>query len=76
MYPSVCTQDEVVDQEIEILLAVDAGGLLQILQRLPRLLEIWRSAYGSSRLATLDRQAMAVQRMGYGYDRPNQPSDQ
>jgi len=52
------------DQKIRILLAYNAGRFFQVLQRMPGLSEVRHSIDSSSRLATPDHQAMAVQRMG------------
>ena len=58
-----------------ILLAYIAGGLLQVLQRMPSMLVIWEDPDGTIVSNEPHREAVAIQRMGHGHDwKINPPS--
>jgi hypothetical protein len=57
-----------------MLLADDARGLLWVLQRFSRLLEVWEYPKSSSISFESHYQAMAIQSMGYRFDWPDKSS--
>jgi hypothetical protein len=57
-----------------MLLADNAGGLLSILQGIPRLFEVWKYSESSIISSKSYYQAMAIERMGNRFDWPNKSS--